>query len=290
MKLTVPILMDMGKGYDEIEAILGIGRGSIRNCRKKFETEGLDKYLDKNYVPYSGKLGAEDWVVLERAVESGLYTTSQEVAAHIEQVFGVSYSESAVRAVLHKLGFVYQKTSEVPCQFDEAEQEAFLKQLVPFLTETPANEAVFFVDAVHPQHNTRSTYAWVKKGQDKAVPTNSGRRPININGAMNAHRPEEVIIVEADRINAQATIELYDKGLVRQKPPNHPSIPSHLLPQPQPHRAPLEIPPKKGHQHQILPPVPRVPTGSLGLFRQDPTLQARTPISCHFQLPAIQQA
>ena len=67
------------------------------------------------------------------------------------------------------------------------------------------------MDAVHPQHNTRSTYAWVKKGQDKAVPTNSGRRPININGAMNAHRPEEVIIVEADRINAQATIELYDK-------------------------------------------------------------------------------
>lgn len=217
MKLTVLILLDMGKSYDEIEAILGIGRGSISNCRKKFESEGLDKYLDKNYVPYSGKLRADDLAVLGKDVESGLYTTSQEVAAHIEQAFGVSYSESAVRAVLHKLGFVYKKTSEVPSKFDESQQEAFLKEILPFLTETPANEAVFFVDAVHPQHNTRSTYAWVKKGQDKAIPTNSGRRRININGAMNAHKPEEVIIVEADSINAQATIELYDK-IQRQHP------------------------------------------------------------------------
>lgn len=217
MKLTVLILLDMKKSYDEIEAILGIGRGSISNCRKKFESDGLDKYLYKNYVPYNGKLGAEDLAALESDVESGLYTTSQEVAAHIEQAFGVSYSESAVRVVLHKLGFVYKKASEVPSKFNEAEQEAFLKQLVPFLTETPENEAVFFVDAVHPQHNTRSTYAWVKKGQDKAVPTNCGRRRININGAMNAHRPEDVIVVEADRINARATIELYDK-IQRQNP------------------------------------------------------------------------
>ena len=186
MKLTVLILMDMGKGYDEIGAILGIGRGSISNCRKKFETEGLDKYLDKNYVPYSGKLGAEDWVSLKKDVESGLYATSQEVAAHFEQVFGVSYSESAVRAVLHKLGFVYQKTSEVPCQFDEAEQGAFLKQLVPFLTETPAKRGRFLCRCHTPPAQHPSTYAWVKKGQDKAVPTNSGRRLININGAMNA--------------------------------------------------------------------------------------------------------
>jgi hypothetical protein len=30
MKLSVLILLDMDKGYDEIEAILGIGRGSFR--------------------------------------------------------------------------------------------------------------------------------------------------------------------------------------------------------------------------------------------------------------------
>ncbi len=70
---------------------MGIGQGSISNCWKKFDSEGLDKYLDKNYVPYSGKLGADDLATLEVYLKSGLYTTSQEVAAHIEQTFGVSY-------------------------------------------------------------------------------------------------------------------------------------------------------------------------------------------------------
>jgi transposase len=211
MKLSVLVLLDMDKSYDEIEAILGIGRGSISNCRKKYETDGLEKYLDRHYVPYQGKLNEEDLKRLDAEVSSSIYTSAQEIRDHILQAFGVSYSLSAVRLILEKLSFVYKKTSEVPSNFDEAEQNAFLAELRPFLQEITTNEAVYFVDAVHPQHNTRSTYAWVKRGEKKAVPTNSGRRRININGAMNAHQPQEVIVVEAETINAQSTIELYEK-------------------------------------------------------------------------------
>lgn len=211
MKLSVLILLDMDKDYDEIEAILGIGRGSISNCRKKYESEGLDKYLDRHYVPYMGKLREDDLKVLESEVSSGIYSSAQEIQGYILQTFGIEYSLSAVRLILEKLNFVYKKTSEVPSNFDEAEQDAFLEQLVPFFGEIGEKEAIFFVDAVHPQHNTRSTYAWIKRGEKKAIPTNSGRRRININGAMNAHKPQEVIVIEADTINAQATILLYEK-------------------------------------------------------------------------------
>jgi transposase len=213
MKLSVLILLDMDKGYDEIEAILGIGRGSISNCRKKYESEGLDKYLDRHYVPYLGKLSEDELKRLDSEVSAGIYSSAQEVQGYILQTFGIEYSLSAVRLILEKLSFVYKKTSEVPSNFDEAEQDAFLEQLVPFLGEIGPDEAVYFVDAVHPQHNTRSTYAWVKRGEKKAIPTNSGRRRVNINGAMNAHKPQEVIVVEAQTVNAQATIELYEKIL-----------------------------------------------------------------------------
>ena len=27
----------------------------------------------------------------------------------------------------------------------------------------------YFLDAVHPQHNTHSDYGWIKKGQDMAI-------------------------------------------------------------------------------------------------------------------------
>lgn len=211
MKLSVLILLDMGKGYDEIVAILGIGRGTVTGCLQKFKSDGLDKYLDKHYVPYSGKLGEKQLRAVDSEVSAGVFTSSQEVRDFIEKEFGIAYSLSAVRGILEKLGFVYKKTSEAPCKFDAAAQEAFLAELVPFLEETPENEAVFFLDGVHPTHNTRSTYAWVKKGQEKAIPTNTGRKRVNLSGAMNAHHPEEVIVHESEWVNAQATVALLEK-------------------------------------------------------------------------------
>jgi len=211
MKLSVLILLDMGESYDRIELILGIGRGTITNCRQKYEKDGLDKYLDRHYVPYCGKLATEALQQIERQVSDGIYCTSQEVQAYILQTFGVDYSLSAVRSILEKLGFVYKKTSELPGNFDAEEQAVFLAEMQPFLADIAENEVILFADAVHPQHNTRSSYAWIKKGQEKFIPSNTGRRRLNINGAMNAHQPEEVIIHEADTINAEATIALYDK-------------------------------------------------------------------------------
>jgi transposase len=55
--------------------------------------------------------------------------------------------------------------------------------------------------------------AWIKRGVKKEVPTNSGRQRINLNGAMNAHQPDDVEVVEAEIINAQATRELLEKLL-----------------------------------------------------------------------------
>ena len=211
MKLSVLILLDMDEGYERIAEILGIGLGTVSNCRAKFEKEGLNKYLDTHYVPYCGKLSDEDLAQLDDAVSSGLFLTTQMVRAYIENHFGISYSLSAVLAILKKLDFVYKKTMSVPGKADVIEQEVFLAEMEPFLEEIGADEAVYFTDAVHPRHNTKSDYVWAKRGEVKAVPTNTGRDKVNINGAMNAHKPEDVVIVEAERINSQATIALYDK-------------------------------------------------------------------------------
>lgn len=211
MKLSVLILLDMNECYDRIAEILGIGVGTVSNCKNKYEDDGLEKYLDTHYVPYSGKLSDEELGLLEEAVSSGLYLNTQMIVAFIESDFGISYSSSAVLAILKKLDFVYKKTMSVPGKADLVSQEAFLAEMEPFLEEVGPDEAIYFVDAVHPHHNTRSDYAWVKRGEIKAIPTNTGRDRLNINGAMNAHKPEDVVIVEAERINGQATIALYDK-------------------------------------------------------------------------------
>lgn len=213
MKLSVLVMLDEGFTQEVISVSLGIGIGTVNKCKKKYDSDGLDGYLDRHYVPYCGKLSDEQLAQLETEVETGLYTTCAQIAEWVYNKFGISYSESGIRAILDKLGFVYKKTMSVPGKADVAEQESFLEQLEPFLAETEANEVVFFMDAVHPQHNTRSDYAWVTKGMDKEIRTNTGRKRININGAMNAHEPEDVVLVEAETINAQTTQELFEKLL-----------------------------------------------------------------------------
>lgn len=214
MKLSVLVLLDMDKTYEDIAETLGIGVGTVGNCKKKYEREGLEKYLDTHYVPYGGKLSDEQLAELEDAVSAGLFVSAQSVQAYIATHFEVSYSLSAILAILKKLDFVYKKTTSVPGKADVAEQEAFLQQMEPFLAEIDVEtEAVYFLDAVHPQHNTRPNYAWIKRGEDKVMPTNSGRKRLNLHGALNAHQPQDIVIQEAKTIDGAATITLCEQIL-----------------------------------------------------------------------------
>lgn len=44
------------------------------------------------------------------------------------------------------------------------------------MEEKPADTEVFFVDAVHPEHNAQPAYGWMKRGERRVLKTNSGRQ------------------------------------------------------------------------------------------------------------------
>lgn len=216
MKLSVLVFLDEGLTQQQTATLLGISDGTVYNCKAKYDREGLDKYLDRNYVPYTGRLKDEELAALEDEVDGGLYSEVSQVAAWIKQRFDVAYSLSGVRSILKKLDFVYKKTLKLPGKVDVEEQELFLAEFEPFLAEKlQEDEAIYFMDAVHPQHNTRSDYAWIKKGKEKQVPSNAGRQRININAAMNFNDPSDVQYVETQSVNAQSTQALLEKVLAK---------------------------------------------------------------------------
>jgi len=49
----------------------------------------------------------------------------------------------------------------------------------------PADEAVYFADAVHPEYQTKPAFGWVKVGSNPAVLSTAGRGRVNIHGAVN---------------------------------------------------------------------------------------------------------
>ena len=80
--------------------------------------------------------------------------------------------------MLHRIGFVYKKTKVVPARCDIKLQKDFLEKYQKLRENTNKNIEIFFMDGVHATYNTISSYAWIEKGQDKTVKSNTARERI----------------------------------------------------------------------------------------------------------------
>lgn len=211
IKVTVLLMLYQGCTPQFVAESLGIDDSSVYRYRQGFEELGLADYLKSFFVAYSGQLTEDEEQQLLQEVRERLYINSKQVAAYIEQEFGVRYSLSAVVKLLNRLGFTYKKTKGVGIKADREAQEKFVKELSELLAQEDENQVVYFNDAVHPQHNTRPDYGWIYRGEDFEIPSNPGRKRVNINGALNAHNVTDVLVVESERVNAQSCIKLWQK-------------------------------------------------------------------------------
>lgn len=210
IKVTVLLMLDEGFSPEMIARSLGIEDSTLYRYQKDFNEKGLSFYLDSRYVAYSGKLTQAQEVELIRELSDNLYISSKEAAAYILHTFGVKYTSQGVVKLLHRLGFVYKKTTAVPSKADAKAQEEFIKKLHALLKKLGPEEVVYFNDGVHPQHNTRADYGWIPKGKTFEMPSNPGRRRINLNGALNAKDATDIVIREEERINAESVKKLWD--------------------------------------------------------------------------------
>lgn len=211
VKITVLLMLHFGKSKEEIALCLGISESTLGNYEKKYEAEGIDLYLKDPYHGYEGKLNEAEQEVLCAELDANLYKNTAEISVFIREKFDKTYTYQGLAPLLKRLGFSYKKTKLVPCAADLEKQAAFVKDFEMLMSAISDQEACYFVDAVHPQHNTRPAYAWIRTGQEREIPSNSGRKRLNLNGALNAQNPSDVIMVESERINAQSTWELYQK-------------------------------------------------------------------------------
>ncbi len=142
--------------------------------------------------------------------KTNLYSTSKAVMNFVYENLGVIYKESGIIALLHRLNFVYKKTSLVPSKSDKTKQEDYLYEFTLLKSGLKSDEKVYFGDGVHPQHNTRLSNAWIYKGDTRVIKSNTGRSRININGVLDPDSKEFIYTTGAS-INAENTIELYKK-------------------------------------------------------------------------------
>lgn len=206
------LLLDNGYSEDEIKQILLMSIRSIKRYKEIYRLNGVVELLTLNYKAYSGKLSKEQEKELKEHIRNNIFKTSKQIAKYIENHFNIKYTQGGMVITLHRLGFVYKKLKQSPGKIpDEEKQKEFVDEYEELKASLKPNEKIYFLDAVHPVHNTRPCYCWVEKGKDKTIKSNTGRKRVNING-LYSPSDNEIIYREDETINTQSTIALLEKA------------------------------------------------------------------------------
>jgi len=181
-RIKVILLLDQGETYVNIAKFLFLDEGTIRNYRKRYVEGGIFGLVTDVHSGKRCRLSKKEQQTLSDHLEKNICLDSKEVAAYIQNKFGVEYSISGVTALLHSLGFVYKKAKAVPGKADKEKQEIFIEEYLRLKKKSEGK--IYFADSVHPRHNAIISYGWIKKGEDFEVLSNTGRYHLNINGAI----------------------------------------------------------------------------------------------------------
>lgn len=215
-RIKAVLLLDVGWSGTMIAEALLMDERTVWNYKKQYEEGGQGLLCSDNHAGRQCRLSAEEQADLVEELRKTLYSTAHEVLGYVKRTYGLDYSVSGMRDLLHSLGFTYKKAKVIPGKADAEAQERFLAELEEKQKLMGHADKLFYLDGVHPQHNTVAGNGWIPVGEDFELKSNTGRRRVNLNGALDAET-HEIIVREDPSINAESTILLL-KTLERLNP------------------------------------------------------------------------
>jgi transposase len=135
------------------------------------------------------------------------YLTVTEVVAYVTKAYSKVYAVSGMTNLLHRLGFVHKKPSMLPCKVDTVKQLEFLQKYEKIRR---TGRCVYSLDGCHPQHNSMPQYGRILKRETKILPSNTGRKRLNIQGAINLDTHDLISTIHGS-LDKQSTIEILKK-------------------------------------------------------------------------------
>lgn len=206
-RIKAVLLTDKGWSPQQIAEALLISDQAVRNH--------LDDYrVSRKLKPASGgsqeKLTPKESQELEMHLQEHTYLYVKDIVEYVKVVFRVNYTVHGMRHWLRRRGFSYKKPAIVPGKVNEQQQREWIANYEKLRQDLPDNEAICFMDGVHPTHNVQPAYGWIKKGVRKEIPANSGRKRINLSGMIDIveHR---VLVQEDTTLNADSIISFLRK-------------------------------------------------------------------------------
>ena len=201
------ILLDRGWSCERVGAALLLDDDTVRDWHRAYERGGVEGLKSFDHEGGASRLTDEQAIALGDWIDAHCPRSTRTIGAWLRRSFGLSYSRSGLIALLHRLGFDYRKPEAMPRGLDDAKQQAFIDAYENLLNTMGLDEAVVFVDAVHPTHQVRPAGCWARKDVAVAVEQTTGRDRLNIHGAINLETGQTQILA-VEKVNALSFIKL----------------------------------------------------------------------------------
>lgn len=207
-RIKTILLRDEGWSLSRISQALRVHNDTV----SRYISDYLNNdNLTFNYQGSKAQLNEEQSLQLIKHLEENLYTKVIEIVAYVKLTFDILYTVSGMTDWLKKHNFSYKSPKGEPSKADIEKQKEFVEIYNQLKEVADKNdEPILFVDGVHPSMQTKVAHGWIRKGQEKEIPTTASRTRINILGAINL-KDMSVITEDCGKsINSQSILGFLD--------------------------------------------------------------------------------
>jgi transposase len=215
-RIRVVLSLADGCSASQLSKIFLLDADTIRRYFRLYKEGGINGLLENHYAGRHSFLTDPQKDELKEHLRDNIYLDVKPIIDYVLQTFKVQYSVAGITKLLHELNFEYKKPKLVPSKANPADQQKWVDEYKKLRKNADENDVFYFVDGVHPQHNSHPAYGWFESGVEAELPSNSGRQRVNINGAINIDTLQ-VEVDFTDSINTESMKRLMDQ-LIKSNP------------------------------------------------------------------------
>ena len=212
------LMLAQGMSSETVAPIIGKSVYTIDYWFELYIREGIGRLDTLNYVPKQPYLSffQINQVIIYVTWENPIVI--RQVREYIGQKFGVSYCDDAVRKMLGKRGLKVLRPKKVPGKPPTVEEQLdFIEEYEKIRESQKPDEVILFTDAMHLIHQPVSSLCWGDPAFPPVLPTNSGRKRLNILGAYNPVTHSLIHLTGEENCNSDRVTEFLDL-VVRSNP------------------------------------------------------------------------
>jgi transposase len=110
-RLSTLLWIDEGRTREEVADLLDVSSRQVGDWLRIFRNKGLNELCTLHYRGDPGRLRPAQVEQLKQEIARGVFHNAEQVRTWIEEHFGVSYSASGVKDLMHRIGASYHKVS-----------------------------------------------------------------------------------------------------------------------------------------------------------------------------------